>query len=103
MLDHLSLRREMMNKIFKISTQTKDDFVSAAGPDQNRIKILADLKNIVSDRFDQTDLIVDVEIKNPDDGLMHHFKLKSFSIERDDQTGLWTYNFIFDYNGFEIL
>lgn len=92
-----------MNKIFKISTKTKDDFVSAAGPDQNRIKILNDLKSIVSEHFDQTDLIVDVEIKNHDDGLMHHFKLKSFAIERDDQTGLWTYNFIFDYNGFETL
>lgn len=95
----------MNKKIFKISTKTKDDFVSAAGPDQNRIKILNDLKNIVSDRFDQTDLIVDVEIKNHDDGLMHHFELQTFSIDmiKEDGSKKWSYNFVFNYIGFTVL
>lgn len=88
-----------MNKIFKISTQTKDDFVSAAGPDKNRIKILNDLKNIVSDRFDQTDLIVDVEVCNRvETGNKYYFSLKSFSIEREhEKTDFWIYVFIYDF------
>lgn len=95
----------MMNKNFKISTKTKDDFVSAAGPDQNRIKILNDLKSIVSECFDQADLIDEVEIKNHDDGLIHHFELQTFSIDmiKEDGSKKWSYNFVFNYVGFEVL